>query len=128
MTPGRPEPKLRWRRGRSHFVLPTERVAEAAPASKGREPSPPRARGLLRARPPAGRRWSRSGCGGGVGSRRRLAALAGAPFSLPAEAAVFGLRSGETHVPVHCTFINLMKLPNEGTLIVLVPASNHFMF
>ena len=23
------------------------------------------------------------------------------------------LRRGETHDPVHCTFINLMKLPNE---------------
>ena len=38
------------------------------------------------------------------------------------------LRRGETHVPVHCTFINLMKVPNEGALIFLVPASNYFMF
>ena len=35
---------------------------------------------------------------------------------------------GETHVFVHCTFINLMKIPDEETLIFLVPASNHFMF
>ena len=27
------------------------------------------------------------------------------------------LRRGETHVSVHCTFINLMKEPNEETLI-----------
>ena len=32
------------------------------------------------------------------------------------------------HIPVHCTFINLMKLPNIETLIFLVSASNHFMF
>ena len=40
-----------------------------------------------------------------------------------------GLRRGETHwhVRVHCNF-NLMKLPNEGTLTFLVPASNHIMF
>ena len=37
------------------------------------------------------------------------------------------LRRGETHAPVHSTFINLMKKPNEETLIVLIPASNHFM-
>ena len=36
------------------------------------------------------------------------------------------LRRGESHV--HCNFINLIKLPNEGTLIFLVPASNHFTF
>ena len=39
---------------------------------------------------------------------------------------ILALRRGETHGPVHCNFINLMKLPNEGTLIFLVPASNHF--
>ena len=38
------------------------------------------------------------------------------------------LSRGETHVFVHCTFINLMKVPNVETLIFLVPASNHFMF
>ena len=38
------------------------------------------------------------------------------------------LSRGETHDPVHGSLINLMKLPNEGTLIFLVPASNHFMF
>ena len=36
--------------------------------------------------------------------------------------------SSENNDPVHGSFINLMKLPNEGTLIFLVPASNHFMF
>ena len=35
---------------------------------------------------------------------------------------------GETHVFAHCTFINLMKEPNEETLIFLVQASNQFMF
>ena len=37
---------------------------------------------------------------------------------------------GETHDPasVHCTFINLMKVLNEGTLFFLVSASKHFMF
>ena len=34
------------------------------------------------------------------------------------------LRRGETHDLVH----DNMKLPNEGTLISLVPALNHFMF
>ena len=38
------------------------------------------------------------------------------------------LSRGETRVFVHCTFINLMKVPNVETLIFLVPASNHFMF
>ena len=38
------------------------------------------------------------------------------------------LSRGETHVFVHCTFINLMKVPNVETLIFLVPASNYFMF
>ena len=35
---------------------------------------------------------------------------------------------GETHDAVHGSFINLMKLPNVEILILLVPASNHFMF
>ena len=35
---------------------------------------------------------------------------------------------GETHDPVHYNFNNLMKLQNEGPLIFLVSASNHFMF
>ena len=34
----------------------------------------------------------------------------------------------ETHVCVHCLFINIMNGPNVETLIFLVPASNHFMF
>ena len=38
------------------------------------------------------------------------------------------LSRSETHDPVHGSFINLLKLPNEGALICLVPASNHFMF
>ena len=38
------------------------------------------------------------------------------------------LSRGETHVFVHCTSINLMKVPNVETHIFLVPASNHFMF
>ena len=38
------------------------------------------------------------------------------------------LSRGETHVCIHCAFINLMKLLNDETLFVLVPASNHFMF
>ena len=41
-----------------------------------------------------------------------------------------GRGDSETHVFVHCTFINLIKGPNEETLIFLVPASLaiHFMF
>ena len=39
-----------------------------------------------------------------------------------------GLSRGETHVFVHCTFINLMKTPNEKTLIFNEVPSNHFMF
>ena len=38
------------------------------------------------------------------------------------------LRSGETHVLVHCTFINLVEELKEETLIFWVPASKHFMF
>ena len=38
------------------------------------------------------------------------------------------LSRGETHVFVHCTFINLMKAPNEKTLIFNEVPSNHFMF
>ena len=33
-----------------------------------------------------------------------------------------------TRDPVQGSFIDLMKLPNEGTVIFLVPASNHSMF
>ena len=39
-----------------------------------------------------------------------------------------GLCRGETHDPAHCTFINLLNVPNEGPLIFWVPASNHFMY
>ena len=38
------------------------------------------------------------------------------------------LSRSETHDPVHCTFINLMKILNEGTLILNKVPSNHFMF
>ena len=31
------------------------------------------------------------------------------------------LSSGETHDPVLCNFINLMKLPNVGQLIINLP-------
>ena len=52
--------------------------------------------------------------------------------SMPEQAGISkwrrGLRRGETHVPVQCTFIILMKEPNEETLFFLVPASNYFMF
>ena len=51
----------------------------------------------------------------------RAAAAQAVPSSRP-------LRRCETHVPVHCTFINLMNVQNEGPLIFLVPASNHFRF
>ena len=40
----------------------------------------------------------------------------------------FCLSRGKTHNPVHCTIIDLMKVPNEGPLICLVPASTDFVF
>ena len=38
------------------------------------------------------------------------------------------LSRGETHVFVHCAFINLMKAPNEQILLFNKVPSNHFMF
>ena len=38
------------------------------------------------------------------------------------------LSRSETHIPVHDTFLDLINVQNEETLIFLVPASNHFMF
>ena len=77
-------------------------------------------------------RWSKpsrlaplAACPGGSASNLHR------PIPFPASIGVCcmaALHRGETHDPVHCTFINLIKVPNEGPLIFLVPASNQFMF